>query len=546
MQSFHFIGEEDLDTGLYINSHVDYTKNITLYNLPAVVPDVVTTTSTSQYFESAIPSPTQLPPNSWTTQGIDLSTTVSGASVTLSNVLAYRIDIVADNQPTGAFVKVYANGQNLENFSTYGPLGTQTIYEIPLNGTRPNTISLYNTGFSSKAAPYFTGPTNTSGTSVGGSIALQLNNTTIITDTWTFTALSSTTYNITRTSTGGTNTYNINVSQNNAIPGFNVSVNSAGLSVGDSAVVKTNAVGVLLNSYTIYPNLTTLGQWVSPIMDSGNPFTQWTEAKWEAPINSTSAYLSQVKVGSTATPDQTWQIYVPQTVTFIDYPNQNNQQAFRTNVASCGMLTGQYAQAIMSLTGYTDYVRSPEFFFWRPASDSFLTLLGPIVGGPTVQAVMSAWAALSYKWYQKYHKYIKGKAISSSEQEQLLQWGFILGVPMHVHENFTDYQQRLMLIKQGAYSGANLNFIQSALQAYCLVNGASQNVYVKPLQSVTQQWALGSGEIGINTYLGGVNTKAWSYEIHIPGADPGVVPDDLLKFIYFINPVGAIPILIFE
>lgn len=542
MNSFQFFSEENFDTGIYLNSHVDYTVNVSEYSLPAIIQDTVSSTSVSTYFNASVaPVPIQLPSNSWTSTGQDLQTTTSGASVTLPNISGYDLDIVVDNAPTGAFIKVYSNTQNLENISSYGPTGTQTIYRVPLNGNIPNTISLYNTGYSSKLAPFFTS-SNTVGVSVGNALSLKLNGTSVITDTWVITATSTTTFTIHRNSTGVTNSYTVNLQNLNAIPGFDVSLNTSALVNADSTTINTTAIVANLNSFVLYPNLTTLGQWISPIMDSGDSSTVWTESRVEIPVNSTTSYMSAISVGNTNPPDITWNSFTPTAVTAIDYPNKNQFQMYRVAVQSCGALQGQYAQATLSLTSYTDYARNFEVFAWKPQVSTWLTLLGPVVKGPVVNSVMAAWAALGYKWYQAVFRHIRSNAINTSENTELFRKGKLLNLPIHLHETMNNYRSRLQVIKQAVYSGSTLNFIQTALQIYC----NSTLVRVVPAQTNNQSWAIGQSLLGINTYLGTSFQNFWVYEVHIPGALPGVAPDELLQFIFFLNPAGAVPTLILE
>lgn len=535
MRAFQFFETVDYNAGLFVNSRVDNTNNISDYHEVAIIPDVVTSTSQTVLFDSISPGRT------WNISGGDLVTNISNEYITF-NVSGYAIDIVYDNSLTGSFAKQYVNTVNLENVSTYGAPGTQTIYRIPLNGNYSQTITLINTGSSPKNSVTLIGPTAGVGVSLPPATSIRQNSNSLIADTWTFKVLSATQFSIKQTGNGVTTNYATGVLNKNAIPGLDIFVVGNNLVVNDTAVLITSPAQLRLHSYILYPSLGTLGSWTTPVMDSQDPYTQWTYVRHETAYNSISSYMNQFSVGDTPTPDSTWNTFSPQTVSFIDHPNRNYKNQFRSVVASSGFMTGQYAQATFNMSAYTDFIRGVEITGWNPSTETMTKLLGPIVKGPTMNQVMGVFATLFNRWRTKIIRLLKSKAVSSAQREYLFSYGRQFNTPIHLNETLSQYQQRLTLIGQGRTKAGTFSYMQNVLQQYCNTNA----VYIRELLRTNANWQLGISKLGVNTYLGNKEANVWEYEIHIPGALSGVSPDDLVAFINYLNPIGGIPILIWE
>lgn len=542
MQRFSYYSQEDYESGLFINARLNNltTSSLSPYTLAQIEVDSASSPSTTTYFGTVpVSGPWQF------IGGKDYETTTPYAVYTIPSsqtVGAYRIDIACDTSISGAFCKQYIDFQNLPNIDTYNPVtDTIALSSIPLNGIVGQTVSLYHSGFANKKAQYILGPLNITGQSLAPGVTITPNGTTpILQDNWTITA-NSTNWTLHRASTNTNTPYGYNESLVNIVPGFTTFVNNGSIVTNDVVSLATYPAKLDLLYYTLYQAKAPNGQWITPIMDSQDQNTNWLFARWRSKENSTTCYLNSLQVGQTETPDSTWIQYIPPTISPVDFDQSIFTEAYRSNAAFLGNLNGRFAQASFTMNDSNDFIQDVNIYCWNPVNDPSMQIQGPVIQGPNIQALVAAFTIALKDWQIKYEQFANSFAVSTSEREYLFAKGSLLNTPLHINETLTAYRNRLEIVARGLTQAGTLSYMQDAIQAYT----GSTAAYVKELLHSNITWQLGLSDIGIDTFVGQAAVNAWAYEVHVPGA--GLYdPDGLVKFVKFLNPIGAIPIFIFE
>jgi len=536
MQIFDFFNAADLNTGTFINTRVDKFYNVSVYGKDDVTTDVDISTSVQVYGTSLLPTTPSYA--SWARNTDEsILTYVAGESITLTGTFR-GIDLIYVNSPQGAFVRHDLDGVNVENVSTYGATGTQTVFRIPGSGAVQQTLKITNTGFADKTGIFYSSVTNVTGTTFAANTSVKPNGSQSINETWTLTGVNGTEFSVKRNSTGVTTNYLYNENLTNAILGFNLYITPC--SIGDQATFSTRAPMVNLLAYNKYPDQVATGQWTTPVLDSGDPNSVWLFAENEANSGSTTSYCSQIQIGDTPTIDNSWVNIIPTEAAVIDYTATQQIPAYRSITTAIGQ-TGQYAVATFSVSSYTDRITNPRVYVGSQ-SESLINLTGPVVNGPMLKKLQYAICGVLQKLSGRVNRFVASTAISSSEREFLIQRGISMGFPIRKGESLSNYRNRLTLIAQAASGGATIQTITSLINSFLNTN----SVYLVTPQGSAAAWTLGVSSIGISTILGTRAVGFWKYEVHVPGALPGLIPDQLEKFVSLINPVGAIPTFIYE
>lgn len=546
MNSFRYCSAADYNTGTFINARVQQNYSLSFYNKDQVVADYDPLSGTLYNGSSAIPSPAR----TWAvTPATTSASTYYAGEFTDLLVQGASLQINYATSLDGAFVKHYIDGVNDENISLYGPVGGSVTVNIPLTNTRVQDVKIVHSGFANKSGSCLGPIQNTIGTTMQSAIQLQPNGTPIVSDTWTFTGLTGTTYQLKRNSTGTTQTLNYgqiySLKTGNpagpGLPGFDIFV-STGPGVGNAAAVAIQAPVLTINSYTVYKNFAQLSGWQTPIQDSGDQNSVWGYGYVEVPSLSSSAYISKVEVGSVLPVDATWTTFVPTESAVIDVPATQFTQPIRQLVNDLGQMVGRYSRVTFTMNDPNEFLQTPEIYYWDPNYETTYQLLPPIARGNNIQRFFSGILASYTRIRQRLTRFRNSLAVSTAEQEFLIQIGLSLGFPIRKNESLVNYRNRLSQTVILATSDSNLAPILNVIQSYL----GNTGVYITVPSPNTAQWLLGSSTLGVNTFLGAKAFQYWAIQVHTPGYIPGMIPDVYESFVRSLLPIGCVPQFIYE
>jgi hypothetical protein len=336
----------------------------------------------------------------------------------------------------------------------------------------------------------------------------------LVTALWTLTALTGSTYSLSKTVPGGSpvavgTTYNTGTTYDSTavIPGVSLTVSGgATLSVGDTLTFTTDAPMAILASVAFYTSTgSASGQYLTPILDSGRPDTQWFLYEHEeptfangSPTVSVTAHVSQaitshlVAGGGPASPTpgplptilnanpdpttnqgaQSYSTLVTPSSTLLPLAGVTlPESGARRNCGGVmGAPVGRYAQFVVQLQvntqGMEAWARDLSVYYWTPSTagnPNFLGKLGlpPNWGpGPLLQAYFGSLLTFVADTLAATYALTQSFGLAGATGAYLLAKGADLGQPHVLGEPSSAYQNRLATYLQAK----NLTLPPTAIQ----------------------------------------------------------------------------------
>lgn len=456
---------------------------------------LMTTARSSDYF-------TLIPPPSTTLVQINLTGTLqSGMGFKAGDKPDGVKTIAAAQVRNGAHVAVSIDQQAPVVYDLFNQALGVSVF---LDGAAQHSILVSHTGFFGSQVPVVGPPIAAGSSSLAGHVTAQVSATqgqaaaaSTIAAVWTLKALSASTYSLTKTVPGGSpvavgGTHNTNTLYDSTAeaPGVAFSVSGSSLVANDTATFATDVATVTLQSVAFFTSPGgSAGQYQTPILDSGDPATQWFlyEQAESVFANGSSTTGLSVTVGNqlasawvspTAGPAPVTRGPLAYLVNANPDPTSNNGAASystivggvstaltpvakilpstgeRRNAAGLsGAPVGQYAQFTLQLAintqNQTAWARDFRVYSWVPTVAGSPLLLAKFglppnwVPGPNMQAYFGTLLTFVADYYANTNDLLASFGLGTAVDQYLLAKGNDLGLPHIPGEPTSAYQTRL-------------------------------------------------------------------------------------------------------
>jgi len=512
----------DLQAGAFQNTAFDTVINASRYGHAAIQPIPATTYTAAtgaQALGTPQPPAAGLPTFSITnTQGlgaavwqllesfaytyqagdaIAFTTTARAVQIQLAGSRQAGAGLVAAPADTlgvirnGAIAAILVDGAVQQSIDTANAAPLAQLY---LDGASHTVQVVHSGSYSTAIQPI--GPVTATASAGGQSVAAQLvlralAHPTFAAALWRVTATSATQYSLYKTVAGAAEALiasglvsGTHYTGAASVPGVDLSVaTGSALVVGDGATFSTDVVTLAVESIaTGSSGGAGSSAYTTPVMDAGDPQTQWFLAEWDqAPglvMGGVTAY-----VGQTPTPDVSWATTTAVPTGAMLPSGRGYGVAGLAGVPPVGATPrGRYCVLTFTFPAVATvapWIRDPAVYAWTPERDpQILSKTGLVPDeaavGPRLGAYVGTLAATTTELRQDVYDFVGSYAISGAVDQYLDAYGAARQIPRYTAEPPQAYRTRLLSASATRVAAASIpGLCQQIAQ---LVTGASSGL----------------------------------------------------------------------
>ncbi len=391
----------------------------------------------------------------------------------------------------GAIAAILVDGAVQQSIDTANAAPLAQLY---LDGASHTVQVVHSGSYSTAIQPI--GPVTATASAGGQSVAAQLvlralAHPTFAAALWRVTATSATQYSLYKTVAGAAEALiasglvsGTHYTGAASVPGVDLSVaTGSALVVGDGATFSTDVVTLAVESIaTGSSGGAGSSAYTTPVMDAGDPQTQWFFAEWDqAPglvMGGVTAY-----VGQTPTPDVSWATTTAVPTGAVLPSGRGYGVAGLAGVPPVGATPrGRYCVLTLTFPAVATvapWIRDPAVYAWTPERDpQILSKTGLVPDeaavGPRLGAYVGTLAATTTELRQDVYDFVGSYAISGAVDQYLDAYGAARQIPRYTAEPPQAYRTRLLSASATRVAAASVpGLCQQIAQ---LVTGASSGL----------------------------------------------------------------------
>jgi len=412
--------------------------------------------------------------------GIQFTTTATGAvqiqltGILRAGVVAAGSSVLSDTIRNGCIANLIVDGTVRQTLDT---ANGAPLLEVYLTGASHTVQVVHSGSYGNAVHPIGPVAQKTGG---GASVASQalptpLAHPTFVASLWRITQMTDGAhYALYQTAPGGSETpvatgLQTGMHYTQYVPGVDLFVgNGAALAAGDGATFTTDVVTLAVESIAVGSTTgsSTAGSaYTTPVMDNGDPRTQWFLAEWDQDPGMEMASV-RVLTGNTPTPDQSWASAAISLVGATVLPS--GRGVGTAGLLASGVARGRYCVltcAFPAVSTVPVWIRDLCVYAWVPERDPAIMLK---IGWPdeieeigaTMAAYMGTLAVVGAELRQDVYDFVGSYGIQGAVDQYLAAHGADRDIARYGGEPPQSYRTRLL-----AASAARTN--QAAVPGLC-------------------------------------------------------------------------------